>query len=67
MPLYVHEVDARVAPDAGGGGETRMRPEEFQALVAAVIRELDKRKQQAQLMSSQSAITGQNQPPSVGI
>ncbi|MBI4520317.1 MAG: hypothetical protein HY701_05745 [Gemmatimonadetes bacterium] len=68
MPLYVHEVEARVVPESApaAGAAHGLRPEQFQALVAAVIRELDRRAAQARALQGDTAITGQNRPPSVG-
>ncbi|MBI4539740.1 MAG: hypothetical protein HY704_09575 [Gemmatimonadetes bacterium] len=69
MPLYVHEVEARVVPEAAapaGAAAHGLRPEQFRALVAAVIRELERRKQQAHSLEEETAITGQNRPPSIG-
>jgi hypothetical protein len=67
MPLYVHEVEAQVIPDGGSAEAPRsMRPAEFNALVAAVIAELERRQEQKQRIHADSAITGRNQPKSVG-
>jgi hypothetical protein len=68
MPLYVHEVDAQVVPEAaaGAGAPTSLTPEELQRIVSAVLQELDRRQQQARSFKSEAAITGQNRPPSLG-
>lgn len=67
MPLYVHRVEAEVVADAGSAEPPRsMKPQEFQALVAAVIHEIEKRQEQKKRMAADTSITGRNQPPSVG-
>jgi len=68
MALYVHEVDARVVPEPAGGSGVppRLPPEEFQAIVSAVLQEVDRRQLQARSLKSEAAITGQNRPPSLG-
>lgn len=68
MPLYVHRVEAEVVPEPGGGADLprAMKPQEFQALVAAVIQEIEKRHEQKKRAAADSSITGRNQPPGIG-
>jgi hypothetical protein len=68
MPLYVHEVEAQVVPDAAPGAPppSSLTPQDFQAIVSAVLQELDRRQKQARTLQSEAGITGQNQPPSLG-
>jgi hypothetical protein len=68
MPLYVHEVDASVAPPEGSGtgGGHGLRPEQFAALVEAVSRELARRRRDAEALHADARITGTNRPPSIG-
>lgn len=66
MPLYVHEVDASVAPPQGSGTGHGLPPEQFAALVDAVARELARRRRDAEALHADAWITGTNRPPSVG-
>lgn len=67
MSLYVHRVEAEVVPDTGSAEPPRsMKPQEFQALVAAVIHEIEKRQEQKKRTMADASITGRNQPPSIG-
>ncbi len=68
MPLYVHEVEASVAPPEGSGTGNGhgLSPAQFAALVDAVARELDRRRRHAQALHDDARITGTNRPPSVG-
>lgn len=66
MPLYVHEVDARVTPEPPAGGDHGLSPEKFAALVSAVARELVRRQKDAEAVKADARITGTNRPPSVG-
>jgi hypothetical protein len=67
MPLYVHRVEAEVVPDGGGAEAPRsLKPQEFQALVAAVVHELERRQERKQRTAADASITGRNQPPSIG-
>ncbi|HET6229343.1 MAG TPA: hypothetical protein VFE05_04635 [Longimicrobiaceae bacterium] len=68
MPLYVHEVEASVAPPEGSGTGVGhgLRPEQFTALVDAVARELARRKRGADALRADAKLTGTNRPPSVG-
>jgi hypothetical protein len=67
MPLYVHEVDASVAPPEGSGTGAGhgLRPEQFSALVDAVARELARRQRDAGAQRADARVSGTNRPPSV--
>jgi hypothetical protein len=68
MPLYVHEVDARVVPEGGGaGGAGGLSAEDFGRIVDAVVREIERRRQHADALGRDARITGENMPPSVGL
>jgi hypothetical protein len=68
MALYVDELDAQIVPEGPPpqSGLGPLRPEEFQTLVNAVIREIERRQKHRRTMKSESEITGQNRPPSLG-
>ena len=66
MSIYVHEVEATVtnAPNPTDLGS--ITPQQLEAIVDAVIREMEKRKRQSASLKAESSITGSNRPPSVG-
>jgi hypothetical protein len=66
MPLYVHEVDARVVPDDARRPAGGLGPEDFQRILTAVLQELERRQQQSRTHAADAAITGSNRPPSLG-
>lgn len=68
MPLYVHEVEAQVVPESAPGSPppSSLAPQDFQAIVSAVLQELDRRQKQARTLKSEAGITGQNRPPLLG-
>lgn len=66
MPLYVHEVEARLVSAPGGEGPGGLSAEQFRALVTAVARELERARQRADSTREDAKIRGSNRPPSVG-